>query len=262
MNGSPKKGGPLLAGATIIELNPNDVEDGDRIGFYHPDIAAAIGRLMAVDDQRDPIKVIRVHPDRPIADVAAEGIKPWRRVTGLHRLHGARIEAISIFAIEVPPSEDIRAIEASENADRRDLKPLERAKFTAAVVQSVKDRLGREHGNLKQEQWAVKARWDRVRSAEASAEKALDEETADTMDTLSTVYGWKESAARAMQLHPKEIQRDLRLYRLIIEPFPDLIEQLAHHPLVGDNRKQLGKLAGAGDRASYQSRVTFLRRLA
>lgn len=74
--------GSLLSGANLIELSPHHVDEGARIGFLHEDKAAALGRLMAVDGQRDPIKVV-ANPKNPE--------RPWRLVTGMHRLIGARM---------------------------------------------------------------------------------------------------------------------------------------------------------------------------
>lgn len=157
--------GSLLSGANLLELSPDHVDEGNRIGFLHEDKAAALGRLMAVDGQRDPIKVV-AQPGN--AD------KPWRLVTGMHRLIGARIECITVFAIEVSGKpEDLADLEASENLHRRPLAPLERAKFTAALVMAAQARIARQHGGLKQQQLAIKARWDAVRKWEMLPEQAL-----------------------------------------------------------------------------------------
>jgi len=259
MNGSPKKGAPMLANKQTLELSPFDIDDSDRIGFYHEDIAAALGRMMASRGQRDPIKVVRREPNLSLEEIVAAGRRPWGLVTGWHRLGGARIEGISILAIEVSgTTEELAEIQASENLDRRELGAIERAKFTAALVQAAKERLAREHGNLKQEQLAVKARWERVRAAHISAEKALSEETEDTCRTMRHVFGWEQAVGEALGVGRDTIHRDLRLYRLLIEPFPDLIEQLAQHPVVGDNRKQLAKLAGAGDEANRRKIIEML----
>src|SRR6188768_71982 len=107
----------LLSGATLFELSADHVDEGDRIGFLHEDKAAALGRLMAVDGQRDPIKV-RANSKNPE--------KPWKLVTGMHRLIGARIECIPVWAIEVSGKpEDMADLEASENLHRRPLAPIE-----------------------------------------------------------------------------------------------------------------------------------------
>jgi hypothetical protein len=116
---------------------------------------------MAVDGQRDPIKVVAQPKNKA---------KPWRLVTGMHRLIGARLEGIQVFAIEVSGKpEDLADLEASENLHRRPLAPIERAKFTAALVQAAQDRIARENGNLKQQQLAVRARQERVKALNRSS---------------------------------------------------------------------------------------------
>ncbi|MFZ5748235.1 MAG: hypothetical protein ACOY45_11355 [Pseudomonadota bacterium] len=225
----------LLSGASLIELSPDEVDEGDRIGFLHQDKAAALGRLMAVDGQRDPIKVV-ANPKNPD--------RPWRLVTGMHRLIGARIEGITVVAIEVAGKpEDLADLEASENLHRRPLAPIERAKFTAALVNAAQERIAREHGGLKQQKLAVKARWDRVKAGESRADDALTEEVADTCATVAHVYGWEESVGDALGMSRRTIHRDLELFRLIIEPFPDLAEALSKHPVVGENARQLREIA-------------------
>lgn len=239
MSGRPS----LLSGANLFELAPAHVDEGNRIGFLHEDKAAAIGRLMAVDGQRDPIKVI-ANPKNPE--------KPWRLVTGMHRLIGARIECIPVWAIEVSGKpEDLVDLEASENLHRRTPEPIERAKFTAALVQAAQERIAREHGGLKQHQLAVKARWDRVKHGETRVEEALVEEVGDTSANLAHVYGWEESVGEALGMSRRSIHRGLELYRLLIEPFPELAEALSRHPVVGENASQLRSIAqvrNEGDR--------------
>lgn len=227
--------GSLLAAAALMELSPLHVDEGDRIGFLHEDKAAAIGRLMAVDGQRDPIKVV-ANPKNPN--------RPWRLVTGMHRLIGARIESLTVFAIEVKGrTEDLTDLEASENLHRRPLAPIERAKFVHALCQAAQERIAREQGNLPQHKLAAKARWDRVRAGEDRAEEALQQEGNDAADKMSAAYGWQESAADAMGLDVRTIRRSLELYRLVIEPFPELAETLSKHPVVGENAAQLRAIA-------------------
>lgn len=129
-------------GAQVIAIDPTDVFVPERIGFYHPDKAAALGRLMAVDGQRDPIKVTRLLPSKSIEAVKAEGKQPWKLVVGRHRLKGAEIEEIKVFALEVKGApEELADLEASENIDRRDIGPLEKAKFVAAMADAARARL-------------------------------------------------------------------------------------------------------------------------
>ena len=196
---------------------------------------------MAVDGQRDPIKVVAQagNPDLP-----------WRLVTGMHRLIGARIEGLTVWAIEVHGKpEELADLEASENLHRRPLAPIERAKFVAALCEAARMRVARETGGVRQQQAAIRARWAKVKNAETSAEAALQEEVEDTTRHLVASYGWQESAADAFGLGIRDLQRALQLHRLIVEPFPDLIAGLAAHPVVGENGAQLKAVAGIRDEA-------------
>ncbi|PTR11802.1 MULTISPECIES: hypothetical protein [unclassified Novosphingobium] len=225
----------ILADAQLFGVDPNTVDEGKRIGFLHEDKAAAIGRLMAVDGQRDPIKVV-AQPKNTA--------QPWRLVTGMHRLIGARLEGLQVFAIEVSGKpEDLADLEASENLHRRPLAPIERAKFTAALVQAAQDRIARENGNLKQQQLAVRARWERVKAHQMRPDEALTEEVNDTCAKIARVYSWEDSVGEALGMSRRSIHNDLQLFRLLIEPFPALIEPLAKHPVVGENASQLRMLA-------------------
>lgn len=240
----------LLANASLFELSPFHVDEGDRIGFLHEDKAAAIGRLMAVDGQRDPIKVV-ANPKNPD--------KPYRLVTGMHRLIGARCEGITVYAIEVSGKpEDLADLEASENLHRRPLAPIERAKFVHALCQAAQERIARQHGELSQQKLGAKARWDRVRAGETRAEQALQEEGDDAADKMSAAYGWQESAAEALGLDTRTIRRSLELYRLVIEPFPELAEPLSKHPVVGENASELRRIAQVKDEASRRAVIEAL----
>lgn len=240
----------LLRDAKLLELSPDDIDDGGRIGFVHEDKAAAIGRLMAVDGQRDPIKVFAQ---------AGKGKKPWRLVTGMHRLIGARLEGLTVFAIEVSGQpEDLADLEASENLHRRPLQPIERAKFTAALVAAAQARVARVHGDISQQQVAIKARWDRVKSGEVRAENALTEEVGDTCATIAHVYGWEESVGEALGMSRRTIHNDLSLYRLVIEPFAELAEALSKHPVVGENAAQLKAIAQVRDEGQRRKVIDLL----
>ncbi len=244
MNSHP----PFFANAQVMALDPAHIMVPERIGFLHQDKAAALGRLMAVDGQRDPIKVVRNLPSKPVDTVLAEGKKPWRLVTGMHRLEGAKLEGITVYALEVVGKpEDFADLEASENLHRRPLGPIERAKFTAALVQAAQERIAREHGELSQHKLAVKARWDKVKHGETRASEALTEEVGDTCAKFAHVYGWEESVGEALGMSRRSIHNDLQLFRMLIEPFPEHAEALANHPVVGENASQLRLIAQVQD---------------
>lgn len=239
---------PFHANAGVIEIDPADVFVPERIGFLHEDKAIAFGRLMATSGQRDLIKV-----------KARKGSPPWQLVTGRHRLRGAEIEGISVWAIEVFGSdEELAEMEASENLHRRPLPPIERAMFVNALRQAAQDRLAREHGDLKQQQLAVKSRWDKVRARDMRAEQALRDESDDTVDKMSAVYGWQESAAEALNLGKREVRRALTIYRLIVEPSPEHAEALSKHPVVGENASQLKILAGIASETNRKKVIELL----
>ena len=250
MNAAAKKSAPVLADAQLLELSPSDILIPERIGFLHEDKAAALGRLMAVDGQRDPIKIVRYLPSKSIEQCVSEGKAPWRLVTGMHRLMGATYEGITIFAIEVSgKAEDLADLEASENLHRRPLGPIERAKFTAALVRAAQERIAREHGELSHQKLGAKVRWERVKRQEIGAEEALTEETGDACAKIAQAYGWEESVGAALGMSRRTIHNDLELFRLVIEPFPGLAEALSKHPVVGENASQLRAIARVKDEA-------------
>lgn len=239
---------PFFANAHVMAVDPADIFVPERIGFLHEDKAVALGRLMAVDGQRDPIKV-----------VARKGSQKWRLVTGRHRLRGAELEGLEVFALEViGKPEDLVDLEASENLHRRPLPPIERAAFVHALCQAAQERVARNHGQLSQQKLGAKARWDRVRDGEQRIEEALQEESDDAADKMSAAYGWQESAADALDLDKRTIRRSLELHRLLIEPFPELIEALSRHPVVGENASQLKTIAQVRDEARRRKVIEVL----
>lgn len=248
MSGAGTAHPPFFANAAVLTLRPEDIFVPERIGFLHEDKAVALGRLMAVDGQRDPIKV-----------KARKGAQPWQLVTGRHRLRGAELEGMPVCALEVQGNvEDLADLEASENLHRRPLAPIERAKFVHALCQAAQERIARQHGELSQQKLAIKARWDRVKHGETRVEDALQEESDDTVDKMSGVYGWQDSAADALGLDKRTIRRSRELYRLLIEPFPDLIEALSKHPVVGENASQLQAIAKVKDEARRREVIETL----
>lgn len=226
--------GGLLANAELIEIDPADVEVGKRTGFLHEDIAIAIGRTMKAFGQRDPIKIRKNR----------RGNKPWLLVVGRHRLRGAELEGIKVWALVVSGAQaEMDDLEASENLHRRSMPPIERAMFVEQLCRAARERLAHNHGDLKQQQLAAKARWDRAKKLHRQEmENALSEDADDASSKLALAYEWRETAADALGLGKSAIHRSQRIFRLIIEPFPDFTERLAKHPVVGENESQLLKI--------------------
>lgn len=249
-------------GEALLRIAPADIYIPPRLGLYFPDKAAALGQLMAIHGQRTPITVRAptMVTDQDKRGVPHEG-KDWVLVTGMHRLNGALIEQLpEVYALERRGIDAADALdeEASENLDRRDQPPLERAIFIHATCEAARARILQMHGDIDQSRIAIKARWDRVKAGEIRVEQALQEESADTSDTMSLVYGWVDSVAEAFGRDKRSIQRSLKLYRLVIEPFPELTQALSDHPVVGNNAAQLKAIADVQDEAHRRAVILQL----
>ncbi|MGE0773557.1 MAG: hypothetical protein AB7L36_00740, partial [Sphingomonadaceae bacterium] len=120
------------------------------------------------------------------------------------------------------------------------------------------ERIAREHGDLKQQKLAVAARWARVKAGEDRAEEALRDEVEDTCAKFAHVYGWEESVGEALGMSRRSIHNDLSLFRLVIQPFPELAEQLAKHPVVGENASQLKAIAAVKDEGRRRAVIEAL----
>ena len=229
-------------GDAVLRIAPDQILIPERLGLHFPDMAAALGRLMAVNGQRTPLTVRKSGPRAAL---------PWTLVVGRHRLGGALLEELAtVMAIEVSKADadEIMDIEASENVHRREQPPLERAIFVHAVCEAAKARIARDHaGETNFQRIGQKGRWAQVKSGAVRAEQVLQEESEDSGDKLSALYGWQESAAEAFGLGKRDIQRALRLYRLVIEPFPTLTQALSDHPVVGNNASELKRIAEVRD---------------
>lgn len=221
-------------GEALLRIAPADIHIPRRLGLYFPDKAAALGRLMAIHGQRTPITVRTSDP----------GIEqPWTLIVGMHRLNGAIIENLpTVVALERIGGTAVDALdeEASENLDRRDQPPLERAIFINATCEAARARLG----DVNQHKLAAKARWAKVKAHEIKASQALQDESDDAADIMSVAYGWMENVAAAFGRSKRDIRRALTLYKMLVEPFPELTQALSDHPVVGNNQAQLLELAG------------------
>lgn len=223
----------------VLSLSPNDVLIGDRLGAFHPDKAAALGKMMAEDGQIVPIIVRKSGPR-----VSA----PWTLVAGHHRLEGARLEGLAVIdAIEMVGSlDDYLKAEAIENAARPERSPLERASFVRAIADAAEARLKDQHGDMSPEQIAARARWDSLNGKVAGVERVetLNDAEADNARlNLSHAYGWRDEVADAMGMSLASIKRDIALHRALIAPFPALWRDLATHPVVGSNASALQDIA-------------------
>lgn len=230
---------PYFANAEVLSLCPSTIDaSGKRIGLFYPAKAEALGLLIAQHGQNEPVKVVRNKAGRK---------QEWRLVAGFHRLEGIRSQGIGVvYAIEVLGDEAyLDQVQASENMHRRELEPLERAMFVQAVADAARTRLLSEHGVDSQQALAAKAKARAGKVQYSDAEKA-DQDGEAASDNLSRAYGWNEHVSEALGMGRRDIQRSLRIYRCIVEPFPELIDDLKDHP-VGKIADNLLKVAAIRD---------------
>lgn len=228
---------PYFANAEVLSLDPETVDcSGKRIGLFYPAKAAALGALIAEHGQNEPIKVVRNKAGRT---------RPWRLVAGLHRLEGIRQSGVaSVYAIEVLGDEAyLDQVQASENMHRRELEPIERAMFVQAVADAARVRVLAEHGVSNHQALGAKARQNKV---QYSDEQKADELARLACDNLSRAYGWNAEVSEALGMGKRDIQRSMRIYRCIVEPFPEHLDALKDHP-VAKAADSLLKIAALGD---------------
>ena len=221
----------------VFKLHPSTVIVGPRIGLFWPEKAAAIGAKMQRSGQNDPIKVTHKKGQ-------------WELVTGYHRLQGALgLGLDAIDAIEVAgTADDLIDIEASENLDRRDFEPIERALFVRAATDLAERRAAKRRGGASPQELAIATRWNRVKDNVAVRldEKAAAE--AEYTECIScTAYGWSEEMAESLGMSRRSLFDSLKIHRQLIAPFErELWEALARVPL-GRKKKSLLELADIVD---------------
>lgn len=210
----------------VLELDPATIEvsDDSRIGFFFPEKAEAYSVLIAANGQRDPIKVRRN---------GSRAKLPWALVAGRHRHAACVIAGMKVRAIEAKgDADELRAVQASENLDRRELAPLERAMFVAAVADAAKKRAYALHGVDNDKALAAKAKSagskmpsaERAHQVQFTAIEKADAEAEFAGDILSSAYSWTDATAEACGLSVDKLKRSLRIFRIIVEPNRDLMD--------------------------------------
>lgn len=208
---------------SILLIPTRDIQRGERLRDIDPVWAGALGQLMARDGQQTPIEVCRL-----------PGRSDWLLVAGGHRHEGAILEELPFLrAVVVSANRDDRRLrEINENLWRKDLEPIDRAAFIAEAVLIQKRRAGIA---------------DAHRAASVPTRlKALDAEAADTLETISNVYGWSEEVGAQLGFTGRTIRNDLYVYRRLA---PSIVARLrgGRHP-VARNATQLRALAKLEDR--------------
>lgn len=235
----------------ILKLNPTEIVVGPRIGMFWPNKAAALGALMQRDGQTDPIKVRLVRGKSGKADV-------YHLVAGLHRLEGARQEAMGhIDAIEVFGGRDeLLRIEASENMNRRDFGPIERSMFVRAMADIAEGEFAKGHDGLSAQQIGQVKRWHGNRDNVAIRADQRDELEAESSAAIvAGLYGWQSHVAASLGFSVRTLRDDLAIYRTIVAPFEtELVRHLAERPL-GQQRKSVMAIAAIPDEAARRALI-------
>lgn len=235
---------PLVA-EPVIMLDPKEI-DADmpgRIGLFYPVKADGLAARIEADGQLEPILVVRTGPRAKTR---------FRLVAGLHRLRACeRLGRQVDVRIVHGSADELLRMQASENLDRRQMSVLERSMFIAAVADAAMKRVSEAHGGASQQQIAIKARWatvDKLSTVSAPARGGedlaeADQYAEDAFRSLDAIYSWKAETAEACGLGEKDVQRALRIFRCIVEPFRDLMDQLKDRP-AADNASKLLAVAG------------------
>lgn len=226
-----------LQHAEVFRLHPSEVIVGSLVGLFWPEKAAAIGAKMQRSGQNDPIKVRHKGGQ-------------WELVAGYHRLQGALgLGLDAIAAIEVEgTADDLLEVAVSENLDRRDLDPIERALFVRAAVDLARRRADKARGDISPQAAAIAARWNNVRNnVVAHVDDKAAAEAEYTECNYCTAYGWSAETAASMGMSRRALFDSLKIHRQLIAPFErELWEALARAPL-GRKRKSLIELADIAD---------------
>lgn len=230
---------PLVA-EPVIMLDPSEI-DADmpgRIGMFYQAKAEGLAARIDADGQLEPILVFRAGP---------RAAKRYRLVAGLHRLRaceqlGRHVEA----RIVTGKPEELLRMQASENLDRRQMTVLERSMFIAAVADASQKRIKELHGDVSPQALGGMAKAARSNLHPAAPVRAVDElaaadeEAVRAVDGLNQTYGWRDEVAEACGLSLDHVKRAMRIYRCVVEPFRDLMDQLKDHPAADNASKLLG----------------------
>ncbi len=241
-----------------ILVDPHDIEDGPRIGLFWPEKADAIGALMRADGQNEPIKIRKNSKGTE---------KTWLLVAGRHRKHGAIMHGIAqISALLAKGSaEQCREIEASENMDRRDIGPIEKAMFVRARADIYEGRFFDGQDGKSAQQVGQSKRW----SSKASQNILIDDEKHANLEadhsaaTIAGLYGWQDDAAEAMEMSSRSLRDYLFIYRTVVmvagtdESQGGRVHALARHPL-GQKRKSLIEIGKIKDTEARKAVIDLI----
>lgn len=219
----------------IVWIAIEDIDCSERLRPIDSVYADALARSIIKDGLLHPIDVCRL-PNQKSG-------KPYRLVAGGHRMAGIKRlqelvhianttetilpqmiaefqaqksryqEFIKDGRLSIPAfirSHDAdarRSREIAENIFNAPLKPYERAKFIAELVEIERRKIGLMPGEAGQKAGA-KSRW------ENAAKKDIAKGAKDANDIMSLAYGFTSNVAAKLNMTARTIQRDLELLRI------------------------------------------------
>lgn len=263
MASQAKDNGPQVVGEVLmLSVAEIDPAPESRIGLFWPEKAEGLAARMLAEGQNDPIKVRRN---------GSRAKFPWSLVAGAHRLEACRINGSFVDAIEVSGDADtLEAIQASENLDRRDMAPLERAMFVAAVADAAKRRLRALHDGKSQQQIAAEIgvaerndilsqrSFGRIDKVQFTPVEKADAEADIASEALVSSYRWNDATAAACGLSVRDLQRSLRIYRIIVEPNRHLMDAFKGHAVASNASALLKICEKSADPANVRALVEWL----
>ncbi len=194
---------------------------GPRLRELDQSWATALSGIMAKEGgQRTPIEVYPV-----------PGTDEFDLGPGLHRTAARKIGGhltVKAFIRDGADALERRSREVSENLWRKDLEPLERARFIAELYQIHRTTAGIAP-DASMQSVAARARW----------EKAIKAEADDATLTVRVAYGFTDEIAEQLKLSKAAIFRDLHLHKSLA---PDVAEAVRTLP-AAKNASQLRALA-------------------
>ncbi|WP_425230245.1 ParB/RepB/Spo0J family partition protein [Sphingomonas sp.] len=203
----------------FILVRTDEVDEDERLRPVDPVRVQGLAATLRKDGQDTPIQVCRL-----------PGRNRWTLVTGAHRRAAAELAGIEYLRAEVVSQErnSRRLREIRENLFAPDLLPIDRAAFVAELVQIKRAQAGLTEENYRDTQ------------ARYGLKRALQYEAAETLDTMSGVYGWSREVAADLGFADRTVRRDLELYRGLPA---SLVERLraVRHPILS-NASQLRAL--------------------
>jgi len=141
--------------------------------------------------------------------------------------------------------------------------------FVAAVADAAKARAQAANGGKSQQQAAIEQRWsgDGIRNDKMSqridkvqftpVEKA-DAEAEFAGDILSSAYRWSDATAEACGLSVRDLQRSLRIFRIIVEPNRDLMDAFKDCAAAGNASALLSICAQGNNPAHVRAIVEWM----